>query len=84
MDAEIDSMTRIEDSHFCLLGECLPFVRFSLSKINNRCGQIPERITECAVEFWCPVDAHRFRETRWFLGIRRFGCGNRSRAVAAR
>ena len=59
-DSKVNFTPRIEHSYFRSLRSGAAFVRFSLPKIGDRGGLLPNRIIERTVQAWCTVDSDSF------------------------
>ncbi len=69
-DSKVNFMLGIEDTDFRLFSRCLSLVGFSLQKVCNRSGFLPERIVERTIHFRDSVDAVCLRGSKGFRNSR--------------
>ena len=68
MNSEVHSLPSVQNVHLRLLGWGLPFVGFSLPKIGNRFGGLPERVVQSSVESRWMLNWNGFCHTSFRLG----------------
>ena len=65
--SKVDFMLGVEDTDFRLFGRGLTLVGFSLQKVCDRSGLLPEWIVKRAVHLRSSVNPARLRGSKWFL-----------------
>jgi hypothetical protein len=81
-DAEINSVSRLENAHFRLPGGRLVLEWLSLAKLRDGLGIEPEGIVQGTVEFWSMVDGYGFGYARF--GLESLGRSRGTRLRGAR